>query len=105
LIHGHIQSNDEGHHISGISRSPTAVLAYMLLHKNMSLAEALEALTKARPAASPNSAFMQALIDLETKVSCMESRAHGWWVHGPRIPIPIPRPWPAAGAWRAVGRH
>jgi protein-tyrosine phosphatase len=98
LIHGHTQGNDEAHHTSGISRSPTAVLAYMLLHKNMSLAEALEALTKARPVASPNSAFMQALIDLETKVSCMECRANGW------CPC-IPRPWLAAGAWRAVGRH
>lgn len=56
------------HCTMGMSRSATLVLAYLVRHSSMSLAEALVWLKQRRPVASPNPGFMAQLVAFETSV-------------------------------------
>jgi hypothetical protein len=53
------------HCVAGISRSASAVLAYLVLHEGLSLAAAAAALKAARPVMYPNRGFWQALQEIE----------------------------------------
>jgi len=53
------------HCAAGISRSATCVLAYLLLHRKMTLHDALGLVLRARRPVWPNDSFMKALIALE----------------------------------------
>jgi len=53
------------HCTMGMSRSATLVLAYLVRHTNMSLAQALLHTKERRPVASPNPGFMQQLVAME----------------------------------------
>ena len=56
------------HCAAGISRSTTVALAYLILHRNMTLLRALETVYAARRCVWPNDGFMAALIALEQRV-------------------------------------
>ena len=56
------------HCAAGISRSATAVLAYLVLHTRLSLREALGVVICARRPVWPNDGFMRVLIALENEV-------------------------------------
>lgn len=58
--------------LTGISRSPTLVMAYLMIYGKKTLAEALDCVTQSRKIASPNSTFFQTLIDLEQEVCDIE---------------------------------
>eukprot|EP01105_Mastigella_eilhardi_P007001 TRINITY_DN18483_c0_g1_i1.p2 TRINITY_DN18483_c0_g1~~TRINITY_DN18483_c0_g1_i1.p2 ORF type:complete len:186 (+),score=47.35 TRINITY_DN18483_c0_g1_i1:22-558(+) len=53
------------HCLAGASRSPTVVLAYLMKHEGLTLADAFAALHTAAPHACPNAAFWGALIKYE----------------------------------------
>ncbi|KAF4142028.1 Dual specificity phosphatase catalytic domain-containing protein [Phytophthora infestans] len=55
------------HCFMGISRSATIILAYLIVRRDFSLADALHELRRVRPRAQPNSGFYQELMALETK--------------------------------------
>ncbi|KAM9838009.1 dual specificity phosphatase 29 [Aulostomus maculatus] len=52
------------HCVMGISRSSTLVLAYLMIHKNMTLAEAIKAVSANRNI-SPNAGFLEQLRELD----------------------------------------
>jgi len=58
----------------GISRSPTLVIAYLMKHERLSLADAIEVCSLARPAARPRTIFME---DLATYAAILEEE-HRW---------------------------
>jgi hypothetical protein len=53
------------HCTMGMSRSATLVLAYLIRHNDMSLADAISYMKARRPVASPNPGFMTQLIQFE----------------------------------------
>jgi Dual specificity phosphatase, catalytic domain len=53
---------------TGMSRSVTHVLAYLMKHQDLSLLEALQLVREKRSLASPNSGFMQVLAELEVQL-------------------------------------
>lgn len=53
---------------SGISRSPSLVLAYQILYSGATLSDALHTTATARCMVSPNVAFMEQLLELEVDV-------------------------------------
>lgn len=57
----------------GMSRSASIVLAYVMRHMEMSLVDSLELLKSRRPQTSPNSGFMEQLLEYE--VSLFEERS------------------------------
>ena len=67
FIHGAISGGGVClvHCAAGISRSATAVLAYLILHTKLTLREAFGAVISARRPVWPNDGFMRALIALE----------------------------------------
>lgn len=63
----------EGHGVlvhctMGMSRSCTIVLAYLVRHRGMSLAQALSHVKERRPVVSPNPGFMAQLVEFERSV-------------------------------------
>ena len=54
---------------SGISRSATVVIAYLIKHKGMSLIEAYEHCLSIRPMINPNDGFFRALQDFRDAVT------------------------------------
>ncbi|MEI6790697.1 MAG: dual specificity protein phosphatase family protein, partial [Myxococcaceae bacterium] len=58
----------------GISRSATVTLAYLILHQNMSLLEALGLVREKRPKIGPNPGFMSQLVDLAVEINPQETR-------------------------------
>jgi len=67
------------HCASGISRSVSVCIAWLMLSKELSLAEAHAAVKKARPQAMPNHGFLQSLALLESENRDIES-AHKLWL-------------------------
>lgn len=59
----------------GISRSATVTIAYLILHQNMSLLEALRLVKEKRPKIGPNPGFMSQLVDLAIEINSQETRA------------------------------
>lgn len=53
---------------AGISRSSTAVIAYLMHNFEMTLSNALQLVREARPAAKPNEGFLNQLRDYEQKL-------------------------------------
>ncbi|KXJ12801.1 Dual specificity protein phosphatase 19 [Exaiptasia diaphana] len=53
---------------AGISRSSTAVIAYLMHSMRMTLSDALELVREARPVAKPNDGFMKQLQEYEQKL-------------------------------------
>lgn len=53
------------HCAAGMSRSPTLVMAYMMIENRLTANEALEYIQTMRPTALPNTGFMQQLYSLE----------------------------------------
>ncbi|XP_058044442.1 dual specificity protein phosphatase 13-like isoform X2 [Ahaetulla prasina] len=60
------------HCILGRSRSPTLVLAYLMIYQNLSLDDALEMLLQRR-AISPNRGFLKQLQDLDLELRCKKT--------------------------------
>lgn len=56
------------HCTMGMSRSASLVLAYLVRHGNMSLAEAINYIKQRRPVVSPNVGFMAQLVRFETEL-------------------------------------
>lgn len=56
------------HCTMGMSRSTSIVLAYLVKHQGMSLAQALVHVKERRPVSSPNAGFMAQLVQYEVKV-------------------------------------
>uniref|UniRef100_A0A0G4GRX9 Protein-tyrosine-phosphatase n=1 Tax=Chromera velia CCMP2878 TaxID=1169474 RepID=A0A0G4GRX9_9ALVE len=54
---------------SGVSRSATIILAFLVAKKGMSLHDAFQALQKARPKICPNLGFMEQLCEFEESVT------------------------------------
>eukprot|EP00759_Apiculatamorpha_spiralis_P056310 PhF_6_TR7995/c1_g2_i1/m.12296 len=52
----------------GISRSATIVIAYLMTHKGMSIADALHYTQQKRSVVSPNYGFMQCLVEYEKQL-------------------------------------
>lgn len=52
----------------GISRSPTAVMAYLIKHKNFSMDEAFVLVKRKRNIIDPNNGFLQQLKEYESKI-------------------------------------
>ena len=66
------RSADEGvlvHCRSGVSRSATIVLAYLLTEAGMPLLDAFHLVRSKRPVVTPNIGFMRKLIELEISIS------------------------------------
>lgn len=62
FIHQHRQQGAVLVHCKGgISRSPTMVIAYLMRHEHLSLTDAIEVCSCARPAARPREVFLQDL--------------------------------------------
>mmetsp|Transcript_126151 Transcript_126151/g.403749 ORF Transcript_126151/g.403749 Transcript_126151/m.403749 type:complete len:89 (-) Transcript_126151:252-518(-) len=61
----------------GVSRSPAVVLAYLLRHGGLSLAQSLEVLSLAHPGAKPRGIFLDDLVKLEAEI-----QAEGDWEKG-----------------------
>mmetsp|Transcript_107584 Transcript_107584/g.273086 ORF Transcript_107584/g.273086 Transcript_107584/m.273086 type:complete len:197 (-) Transcript_107584:80-670(-) len=61
----------------GVSRSPAVVLAYLLRHGGLSLAQSLEVLSLAHPGAKPRGIFLDGLVKLEAEI-----QAEGEWEKG-----------------------
>lgn len=53
----------------GLSRSSTLVLAYLMIHENMTLVDAIKAVGANRNI-SPNNGFLEQLRALDTKLHC-----------------------------------
>uniref|UniRef100_A0A0R3SDP4 Protein-tyrosine-phosphatase n=1 Tax=Hymenolepis diminuta TaxID=6216 RepID=A0A0R3SDP4_HYMDI len=53
------------HCVAGVSRSPTLVLAYLVKHAHMTLAEAYDHVRSLRPCICPNAGFWRQLIAYE----------------------------------------
>lgn len=66
LIHTHIQSQQPVyvHCLAGVERSPTACIAYLCLHHDMELWEAINRVKQAHPNARPTEGQVQAIRDL-----------------------------------------
>jgi len=78
------------HCVAGMSRSTSCVAAYLVLHRGLSLADAMTAIRAARPAAQPNAGFWQALCGIEedTGRGCSVPRAAVAALHaGSRFPL------------------
>nr|XP_020501446.1 dual specificity phosphatase DUPD1-like [Labrus bergylta] len=60
------------HCAMGLSRSSTLVLAYLMIHQNMTLVDALKAVSANRNI-SPNAGFLEQLRDLDKKLHCQAS--------------------------------
>ena len=56
------------HCAAGVSRSVSIVLAYLVIKRNMSLADSIAMVRAARPIMNPNLGFLRQLITLETSV-------------------------------------
>lgn len=56
------------HCMAGVSRSSTLVLAYLVRHMNMSLADAYQHVRSVRPCIQPNPSFWRQLLDYEERV-------------------------------------
>jgi protein-tyrosine phosphatase len=93
------------HCVMGRSRSASIVMAYLVLHENMTLKEAFELTHKARPIVRPNSRFLSDLIEWEVKhrgtatfevnswvdiVGVHGSQLHAW--KAKKLPPPIQLP-------------
>lgn len=52
----------------GASRSPTAIMAYLIKYRNMTTDEAFSLLRRKRPLVNPNEGFMEQLHDYEKKI-------------------------------------
>uniref|UniRef100_A0A3B3UPR7 Tyrosine specific protein phosphatases domain-containing protein n=1 Tax=Poecilia latipinna TaxID=48699 RepID=A0A3B3UPR7_9TELE len=57
------------HCAMGLSRSSTLVLAYLMIHENMTLVDAIKAVSANRNV-SPNEGFLEQLRRLDTKLHC-----------------------------------
>ncbi|EUB55337.1 Dual specificity protein phosphatase [Echinococcus granulosus] len=55
------------HCVAGVSRSPSLVLAYLVKHSSMTLAEAYDHLRRLRPCIRPNPGFWRQLIKYEVE--------------------------------------
>jgi predicted protein tyrosine phosphatase len=66
LIHNHIQSQQPiyVHCLAGVERSPTACIAYLCLHHDMELWEAINRVKQAHPNARPTESQIQVIRDL-----------------------------------------
>lgn len=60
------------HCAMGLSRSSTLVLAYLMIHEHMTLAEAIKAVSANRNV-SPNSGFLEQLRELDKELHCRGS--------------------------------
>jgi len=58
---------------AGVSRSASIVIAYLVSQCNMTLAESLAKVQKARPVVNPNQGFLTQLMDFEVKVRGVSS--------------------------------
>ncbi|KAG5855724.1 hypothetical protein ANANG_G00052160 [Anguilla anguilla] len=58
------------HCAMGLSRSATLVLAYLMIHENMTLVEAIKAVAENRNI-SPNSGFLEQLRKLDQRLHCL----------------------------------
>ncbi|KAG9345925.1 hypothetical protein JZ751_007739 [Albula glossodonta] len=58
------------HCAMGLSRSATLVLAYLMIHENMTLVEAIKAVAENRNI-SPNSGFLEQLRKLDQRLNCL----------------------------------
>ncbi|VEL22925.1 unnamed protein product [Protopolystoma xenopodis] len=56
------------HCMAGISRSTSLVLAYLVRHRGMSLAEAYQLVRSVRPCVQPNPSFWRQLVDYEERL-------------------------------------
>ncbi|KAK0417406.1 hypothetical protein QR680_012990 [Steinernema hermaphroditum] len=65
----HIQSKPQNRPLSGISRSPTFVMAYLVCIERMSLLEAYKYIQARRNIICPNIGFFRQLIELEEKIT------------------------------------
>eukprot|EP01088_Endostelium_zonatum_P020730 TRINITY_DN7787_c0_g1_i1.p1 TRINITY_DN7787_c0_g1~~TRINITY_DN7787_c0_g1_i1.p1 ORF type:complete len:192 (+),score=30.61 TRINITY_DN7787_c0_g1_i1:176-751(+) len=63
----------------GMSRSSTIVLSYLISHEGMSLKDAYHHTKKARPIISPNTGFLEQLIEHEKKVHGKSTLSLGGW--------------------------
>ena len=52
---------------AGVSRAPTVVMAFLIVHKGYSFNDALAWVKHQRPSANPNPGFIRQLLDLERK--------------------------------------
>ncbi|XP_049916352.1 dual specificity protein phosphatase 13-like [Epinephelus moara] len=68
------------HCAMGISRSSTLVLAYLMIHENMTLVDAIKAVSANRNI-SPNSGFLEQLRALDQKLYCQGS-SRSWSTNG-----------------------
>lgn len=68
------------HCAMGLSRSSTLVLAYMMIHENMTLVDAIKAVSMKRNI-SPNEGFLEQLRQLDKKLHCQGSLG-SWSVSG-----------------------
>lgn len=57
------------HCAMGLSRSSTLVLAYLMIHEHMTLADAIKAVSANRNI-SPNEGFLEQLRNLDKKLHC-----------------------------------
>lgn len=60
------------HCAMGLSRSSSLVLAYLMIHENVTLADAIKAVSAHRNV-SPNEGFLEQLRELDTKLRCQGS--------------------------------
>lgn len=61
------------HCMAGVSRSSTLVMAYLMRHLNMSLADAYEHVRRIRPCIQPNPGFWRQLLDYEQSIRGSQS--------------------------------
>ncbi|XP_040885387.1 uncharacterized protein LOC121175644 [Toxotes jaculatrix] len=68
------------HCAMGLSRSSTLVLAYLMIHENMTLVDAIKAVSANRNI-SPNDGFLEQLRELDKQLHCQGS-SRSWSVNG-----------------------
>lgn len=68
------------HCAMGLSRSATLVLAYLMIYENMTLVDAIKAVSANRNI-SPNNGFLEQLRELDVKLHCQGS-SRSWSANG-----------------------